>query len=85
MPGMPGCRINDEPSNGRYLTHVGGSYSFRHIGGLTAGATYNQNVAYSTLNGQAEFSIGRGSAAKAQSVLAPRQILMNGTKSMVNF
>jgi phosphate-selective porin OprO/OprP len=46
----------DEPSNGRYLTHLGGSYSFRHIGGLTSGATYNQNVAYSTLNGQAEFS-----------------------------
>jgi phosphate-selective porin OprO/OprP len=46
----------DEPSNGRYLTHLGGSYSFRHIGGLTAGATYNQNVAYNTLNGLAEFS-----------------------------
>jgi phosphate-selective porin OprO/OprP len=46
----------DEPSNGRYLVHLGGSYSFRHIGGLTPTATYNQNVAYSTLNGLAEFS-----------------------------
>jgi phosphate-selective porin OprO/OprP len=46
----------DEPSKGRYLTHLGGSYSFRHIGGLTSGATYNQNVAYNTLNGLAEFS-----------------------------
>jgi phosphate-selective porin OprO/OprP len=46
----------DEPAKGRYLTHLGGSYSFRHIGGLTSGATYNQNVAYSTLNGLAEFS-----------------------------
>jgi phosphate-selective porin OprO/OprP len=46
----------DEPSGGRYLTHLGGSYSFRHIGGLTPTATYNQNVAYSTLNGLAEFS-----------------------------
>jgi phosphate-selective porin OprO/OprP len=46
----------DEPSNGRYLVHVGGSYSFRHIGGLTPGATYNQNIPYSTLNGLAEFS-----------------------------
>ena len=45
----------DEPSKGRYLTHLGGSYSFRKIGGLTPGATYNQNVAYSTLNGEAEF------------------------------
>lgn len=46
----------DEPSNGRYLVHLGGSYSHRHIGGLTPGADYNQNVAYSTLNGLAEFS-----------------------------
>jgi phosphate-selective porin OprO/OprP len=46
----------DEPSNGRYLVHLGGSYSFRHVGALTPTATYNQNVAYSTLNGQAEFS-----------------------------
>ena len=22
----------DEPSNGRYLVHLGGSYSFRHVG-----------------------------------------------------
>ena len=29
----------DEPSKGRYLTHLGGSYSYRHIGGRTAGAT----------------------------------------------
>ncbi len=48
----------DEPSKGRYLVHLGGSYSFRHIGGLTSGAAYNQNVAYSTLNGLAEFSNG---------------------------
>jgi phosphate-selective porin OprO/OprP len=46
----------DEPSNGRYLVHLGGSYSHRHIGGLTPTATYNQNTAYSTLNGLAEFS-----------------------------
>ena len=46
----------DVPSNGRYLWHFGGSYSFRHIGGLTTGATANQNVAYGTLNGLAEFS-----------------------------
>jgi phosphate-selective porin OprO and OprP len=46
----------DEPSNGRYMVHLGGSYSHRHIGGLTPGAAYNQNVAYSTLNGLAEFS-----------------------------
>jgi phosphate-selective porin OprO/OprP len=46
----------DTPSNGRYLVHVGGSYSFRHIGGLTTGATANQNVPYSTLNGLAEFT-----------------------------
>jgi phosphate-selective porin OprO/OprP len=46
----------DEPSNGRYLVHLGGSYSFRHIGGLTSNASYNQNVAYNTLNGLAEFS-----------------------------
>jgi phosphate-selective porin OprO/OprP len=46
----------DVPSNGRYLVHLGGSYSLRHIGGLTAGATGNQNVAYSTLNGLAEFT-----------------------------
>lgn len=45
----------DEPSNGRYLTHVGGSYSFRHIGGLTPTAAYNQSVTYNTLNGLAEF------------------------------
>jgi phosphate-selective porin OprO/OprP len=46
----------DDPSNGRYLVHVGGSYSFRHVGALTTGATANQNVAYSTLNGLAEFT-----------------------------
>ena len=46
----------DEPSNGRYLVHLGGSYSFRHVGAETATATYNQNIAYSTLNGLAEFS-----------------------------
>ena len=46
----------DEPSNGRYLVHLGGSYSFRHIGDVTTGATDNQNVAYSTLNGLAEFT-----------------------------
>jgi phosphate-selective porin OprO/OprP len=46
----------DEPSNGRYLVHLGGSYSFRHVGALTQTAAYNQNVAYSTLNGLAEFS-----------------------------
>ena len=46
----------DEPSNGRYLAHLGGSYSFRHVGALTPTATYNQNTAYSTLNGLAEFS-----------------------------
>jgi phosphate-selective porin OprO and OprP len=46
----------DEPSNGRYLVHLGGSYSYRHVGALTPTATYNQNVAYSTLNGLAEFS-----------------------------
>jgi phosphate-selective porin OprO and OprP len=48
----------DEPSNGRYLVHLGGSYSFRHIGGLTSGATYNQNVAYNPLNGLAQFATG---------------------------
>jgi phosphate-selective porin OprO/OprP len=46
----------DEPSNGRYLVHLGGSYSHRHIGGLTPTATFNQNIAYSTLNGLAEFT-----------------------------
>lgn len=46
----------DDPSNGRYLVHLGASYSFRHIGGLTPGATFNQNIPYSTLNGLAEFS-----------------------------
>ncbi len=46
----------DEPSNGRYLVHLGGSYSFRHVGALTPTATANQNVAYSTLNGLAEFT-----------------------------
>jgi phosphate-selective porin OprO/OprP len=46
----------DEPSNGRYLVHLGGSYSHRHVGALTPTATYNQNVPYSTLNGLAEFS-----------------------------
>lgn len=46
----------DEPSNGRYLVHLGGSYSFRHVGARTATATANQNVAYSTLNGLAEFT-----------------------------
>jgi phosphate-selective porin OprO/OprP len=45
----------DEPSNGRYLTHVGTSYSHRHIGGITPTAAYNQNVSYNTLNGLAEF------------------------------
>lgn len=45
----------DEPSNGRYLTHLGTSYSHRHIGGLTPTAAYNQNVTYNTLNGLAEF------------------------------
>ena len=48
----------DDPSNGRYLVHLGGSYSFRHIGGLTSGATYDQNVAYNPLNGLAQFSTG---------------------------
>jgi phosphate-selective porin OprO/OprP len=46
----------DQPSEGRYLIHLGGSYSYRHIGGETTGATANQNVAYSTLNGLAEFT-----------------------------
>jgi phosphate-selective porin OprO and OprP len=46
----------DDPSNGRYLVHLGGSYSFRHVGALTPTATDNQNVAYSTLNGLAEFT-----------------------------
>ena len=46
----------DEPSNGRYLVHLGGSYSHRHVGALTPGAAYNQNVNYNTLNGLAEFS-----------------------------
>jgi phosphate-selective porin OprO/OprP len=46
----------DEPSKGRYLVHLGGSYSYRHVGALTPTAAYNQNVAYSTLNGLAEFS-----------------------------
>lgn len=46
----------DEPSNGRYLTHVGSSYSHRKVGALTPTATYNQNVPYNTLNGLAEFS-----------------------------
>jgi phosphate-selective porin OprO and OprP len=50
---LPFC---DEPSNGRYLVHLGGSYSHRKVGALTPTATYNQNVAYSTLNGLAEFS-----------------------------
>jgi phosphate-selective porin OprO/OprP len=48
----------DEPSNGRYLVHLGGAYSFRHIGGLTPGAAYNQNVAYNPLNGLAQFNTG---------------------------
>jgi phosphate-selective porin OprO and OprP len=48
----------DDPSNGRYLVHLGGSYSFRHIGGLTAGAAYDQNVAYNPLNGLAQFATG---------------------------
>ncbi|HEY4233042.1 MAG TPA: porin [Lacipirellulaceae bacterium] len=48
----------DEPSNGRYLVHLGGSYSFRHIGGLTSGAAYDQNVAYNPLNGLAQFATG---------------------------
>jgi phosphate-selective porin OprO/OprP len=48
----------DEPSNGRYLVHLGGSYSFRHIGGLTSGAAYDQNVAYNPLNGLAQFTTG---------------------------
>jgi phosphate-selective porin OprO/OprP len=46
----------DDPSNGRYLVHLGGSYSFRHVGALTPTATDNQNGAYSTLNGLAEFT-----------------------------
>jgi phosphate-selective porin OprO/OprP len=46
----------DEPSAGRYLVHLGGSYSYRHIGAETTGASGNQNVAYSTLNGLAEFT-----------------------------
>ncbi len=46
----------DEPSKGRYLVHLGGSYSFRHIGDLSTGAAGNQNVAYSNLNGLAEFT-----------------------------
>jgi phosphate-selective porin OprO and OprP len=46
----------DVPSNGRYLVHLGGSYSLRHIGGLTTGATANENAPYSTLNGLAEFT-----------------------------
>jgi phosphate-selective porin OprO/OprP len=46
----------DEPSNGRYLVHLGGSYSFRHIGDRTATAAYNQNVTYTNLDGRAEFS-----------------------------
>ncbi len=48
----------DEPSNGRYLVHLGGSYSFRHIGDLTTTAAYNQNVAYTNLDGKAEFGSG---------------------------
>jgi phosphate-selective porin OprO/OprP len=65
----------DEPSSGRYLVHLGGSYSHRKVGAETPGATYNQNVAYSTLNGLAEFStrswvgsqgpIGFGAEAKS--------------------
>jgi phosphate-selective porin OprO/OprP len=46
----------DDPSEGRYLVHLGGSYSFRHIDGISTGASGNQNVAYSTLNGLAEFT-----------------------------
>ncbi len=46
----------DEPSNGRYLVHLGGSYSFRHVGALTQTAAYNQSIPYNTLNGLAEFS-----------------------------
>lgn len=46
----------DEPSNGRYLTHLGTSYSHRKVGALTPTAAYNQNVPYNTLNGLAEFS-----------------------------
>ena len=56
MRGWPSLPYYDVPSNGRYLVHLGGSYSLRHIGGLTTGATGNQNVAYSTLNGLAEFT-----------------------------
>jgi phosphate-selective porin OprO and OprP len=84
----------DEPSNGRYLAHLGGSYSFRHIGGLTTGATYNQNTAYSTLNGLAEFStrswvgsqapIGFGAEADSDewNQLSPELLLIWGSASV---
>jgi phosphate-selective porin OprO/OprP len=84
----------DEPSNGRYLAHVGGSYSFRHIGGLTPTATYNQNTAYSTLNGLAEFStrswvgsqapIGFGAEADSDqwNQLSPELIVIWGSASV---
>jgi phosphate-selective porin OprO/OprP len=42
----------DEPSDGRYLTHVGGSFSHRNV----ADAFGNQNVAAINPNGLAEFT-----------------------------
>ncbi len=84
----------DEPSNGRYLAHLGGSYSFRHVGGLTPTATYNQNTAYSTLNGLAEFSsrswvgsqspIGFGAEADSNewNQLSPELLVIWGSASV---
>ena len=84
----------DEPSNGRYLAHVGGSYSFRHVGALTPTATYNQNTAYSTLNGLAEFStrswvgsqapIGLGAEADSDewNQLSPELLVIWGSASV---
>jgi phosphate-selective porin OprO/OprP len=84
----------DEPSNGRYMAHLGGSYSHRVIGGLTPTATYNQNTAYSTLNGLAEFStrswvgaqspIGFGAEANSNewNQLSPEFLLIWGPASV---
>jgi len=63
------------------FVHVGGSYSFRHIGGLTPTARTTKTLPTAPSMAWPNSARGHGSGAKAPSVLARRPTPISGTKS----